>query len=210
VKLILTVDHVSAVEGLSIAKAVAEHIDWVEVGSSMIKRFGVGYVSEMKEALPDKLLLAALKTIDDAEWEVDMACRAGADLMTVLGSATEMTAAAAVNTARRHDRRIVMDLVAVPNLQVIVRRMSLRGVSYFQFCPAPPKPGQGEGAFMEDIATITSTSELPLIVSADVSATVLERCKRFSPAAARTRKSILEAPDPVAAAQHLRAVVRRS
>ena len=48
-------------------------------------------VKYIKAAYPDKLVFADLKTVDTGELEADLAFNAGADIMTVLGSAGDST-----------------------------------------------------------------------------------------------------------------------
>jgi 3-hexulose-6-phosphate synthase len=49
----------------------------------------------VKAAYPDKLVFADMKTMDAGELEADLAFNAGADIMTVLGSAGDSTIAGA-------------------------------------------------------------------------------------------------------------------
>ena len=48
------------------------------------------------------------------ELEADIAFKAGADLVSVLGSADDSTIAGAVKAARAHNKGIVVDLIGVP------------------------------------------------------------------------------------------------
>ena len=55
----------------------------------------------LRTLAPDHLLVADMKTMDAGALEAEMAFAAGADLMTVLGCASDATVAAAAEFASR-------------------------------------------------------------------------------------------------------------
>jgi 3-hexulose-6-phosphate synthase len=203
VKVELSLEFVSPGLGIEIAQRAAQYVDWVEIGTPMIKRHGIAACRDLKAALPGKTIVAAMKTLEMAEWEMELAVAAGADLVTVHAGASDGTLAAAVEAARRLDCQIIGDLMGISNVRTRARQMALRGVAYLQLCPA----GDDLGAYAtltESIASVVSEVDIPVIVPGDVSVSIFERLRHFDPVAVRVGKSIVDSRDPVDAARRFR------
>lgn len=109
----IALDRMPAATALDIAAAVAPHVDWIEVGTSMIKREGAAFLTAVAAAAGDTPVLADLKTADDARWELTMAYDAGAQSATVLGLAPATTVDTAVQVAHERGRELVVDLMGL-------------------------------------------------------------------------------------------------
>lgn len=109
----IALDRMPAAIALDIVAAVAPHVDWIEVGTSMIKRDGAAFLAAVADAAGETPVLADLKTADDARWELTMAYDAGARSATVLGLAPAATIDTAVQVARARDRELVVDLMGL-------------------------------------------------------------------------------------------------
>ena len=77
----------------------------IELGTPLIKQQGLSVVTNVKAAYPDKLVFADMKTMDAGELEADLAFDAGADIMTVLGTAGDST-----RSGGRSDRQYHLSL----------------------------------------------------------------------------------------------------
>ncbi|MCJ7444996.1 MAG: orotidine 5'-phosphate decarboxylase [Methanotrichaceae archaeon] len=101
---------------IQIAKeAVAGGADWIEVGTPLIKSEGINAVRELKKALPGIKIVADMKTVDTGAMEVEMAAKAGADIVILLAAADNSTIEDARRAARKYGVQIMMDLLTVPN-----------------------------------------------------------------------------------------------
>lgn len=109
----IALDRMPAATALDVAAAVAPHVDWIEVGTSMIKRGGAAFLAAVAAATGDTPVLADLKTADDARWELTMAYDAGARSATVLGLAPAATIDTAVQVAHECGRELVVDLMGL-------------------------------------------------------------------------------------------------
>ena len=92
-KLQLAIDLLSVPDALSLLHKVAPYVDVIELGTPLIKQEGMNVVTDIKAAYPEKLVFADMKTMDAGELEADIAFKAGADIMTVLGLAGDSTIA---------------------------------------------------------------------------------------------------------------------
>ena len=86
-KLQVAIDLLTTEAALELAGQVAEYVDIIELGTPLIKAEGLPVITAIKNAHPDKIVFADLKTMDAGELEADIAFKAGADLVTVLGAA---------------------------------------------------------------------------------------------------------------------------
>jgi 3-hexulose-6-phosphate synthase len=126
----LALDLVNIPEAIEVVKEVEEYIDIVEIGTPVIKIWGLQAVKEMKEAFPHLKVLADLKTMDAAAYEVMKASEAGADIMTVLGAAEDLTIKGAVEEAKKQGKQILVDMIAVKNLEERAKEVDQMGVDY--------------------------------------------------------------------------------
>jgi 3-hexulose-6-phosphate synthase len=112
-KLQFAMDTLTTDAALELAAAAAPHVDIIELGTPLIKSAGLSAITAIKDAHPDKIVFADLKTMDAGELEADIAFQAGADLVTVLGVAGDSTIVGAVKAATKHGKGIVVDLIGV-------------------------------------------------------------------------------------------------
>jgi 3-hexulose-6-phosphate synthase len=119
----IALDRMPLTRALDITRAVARYADWIEVGTSLIKRYGMDAVSQLVEAAGGRPVLADLKTADDAAFEFGLAFDAGASSATVLALAEDVTIDTAVRVAAERGREVVVDLMVVPT----ARRFALAG-----------------------------------------------------------------------------------
>ncbi|VVB85025.1 Bifunctional enzyme Fae/Hps [uncultured archaeon] len=70
-------------------------------------------VRKLKEAFPDRVILADMKTIDTGAMEIEMAAKAGADIIILLGSSDNSTIQDAVRAARKYGVKLMADLISL-------------------------------------------------------------------------------------------------
>lgn len=114
----LALDRLSMEEAISITKLVESEIDWIEVGTSLIKEFGMNSVREIKKAFPKKTVVADTKTMDNAAYELEISFGAGADIVTVMGTAPKVTIETCLKIAKSHQKKIIIDLLNTSRDQV--------------------------------------------------------------------------------------------
>jgi 3-hexulose-6-phosphate synthase len=126
----LAIDLVDIPEAIEIVKEVEEYIDIVEIGTPVVKIWGLQAVKQMKEAFPHLKVLADLKTMDAAAYEVMKASEAGADIVTILGVAEDLSIKGAVEEAKKQGKKVLVDMIAVKNLEERAKEVDAMGVDY--------------------------------------------------------------------------------
>lgn len=116
---------------IQIAKeAIAGGADWIEAGTPLIKSEGMDAVREMKLALPGVKIVADMKTVDTGAMEVEMAAKAGADVVALLAASDNSTVEDALRAARKYGVQIMMDLLTVPDPVKRSKELEKLGVDY--------------------------------------------------------------------------------
>jgi len=87
-------------------------------------------VREMKRALPGTKIVADMKTVDTGAMEVEMAAKAGADIVALLAASDNSTVEDALRAARKYGVQIMMDLLTVPDPVGRSRELEALGVDY--------------------------------------------------------------------------------
>ncbi|MBI4399347.1 orotidine 5'-phosphate decarboxylase [Candidatus Micrarchaeota archaeon] len=109
----LALDFVDLERAIAIAKEAAKHVDWIEAGTPLIKSEGLDVIRKLKKLFPDKKIFADMKIMDTGALEVEIAAKAGANAISVLGAASDSTIKEAVEAGRRYGAAVMVDLTNV-------------------------------------------------------------------------------------------------
>jgi 3-hexulose-6-phosphate synthase len=149
----LALDLVNIPEAKELVKEVEEYIDIVEIGTPVVINEGLRAVKEIKEAFPNLKVLADLKIMDAAGYEVMKASEAGADIVTILGAAEDMSIKGAVEEAKKQGKKILVDMIAVKDLETRAKEVDAFGVDYICVHTGYDLQAVGKNSF-EDLQTI--------------------------------------------------------
>lgn len=108
-------------EHFAVVAKVADLIDILELGTPVLKRFGIGAIPTLAELAPGVPILADTKTADAGLLEAQMVYAAGARLMTVLSSASAATHAVIAKFAAEHDLHVVVDTITETGSDQLIR-----------------------------------------------------------------------------------------
>lgn len=113
-KLQVAIDRVPLAEAISLAKLLDENgADIIEIGTSLIKDYGLESVRQIKANIKQAQILADIKTMDEGEYEFRQFFEAGADYLTVMAAATVETIQVCYQTAQKYQKEIMIDLLGV-------------------------------------------------------------------------------------------------
>jgi 3-hexulose-6-phosphate synthase/6-phospho-3-hexuloisomerase len=87
-------------------------------------------VRKLKGAFPGHIILADMKTVDTGSMEVEMAAKAGADIVIILGSSDNSVINEAVRSARKYGVKIMADLISVGAPAKRAKELADRGIDY--------------------------------------------------------------------------------
>ncbi|WP_079505013.1 3-hexulose-6-phosphate synthase [Mesobacillus jeotgali] len=154
-KLQLALDLVDIPGAIEVVKEVEEFIDIVEIGTPVVINEGLKAVKEVKSAFPNLTVLADLKIMDAAGYEVSQASEAGADIITILGAAEDESIKGAVEEAKKQGKQILVDMIAVKDITARAKELDELGVDYICVHTGYDLQAVGKNSF-EDLHTIKS------------------------------------------------------
>ncbi|PLR76772.1 Fe-S cluster assembly protein HesB [Bacillus sp. V3-13] len=109
----LALDRVTREKCFQIVKETESAIDWIEIGTGVIKEYGMAIVRDMKAAYPHKTIVADMKTCDAGKHETRQAFEAGADISTVMAFCADQTIKDSLEVAKYYGKKIMVDLLGV-------------------------------------------------------------------------------------------------
>ena len=205
-KLQVAMDVLTTADALALAGKVAAHVDIIELGTPLIKAEGLRAITAIKEAHPDKIVFADLKTMDAGELEADIAFSAGADLVTVLGTAGNSTIAGAVRAAQKHGKGIVVDLIGVADKAARAREVIALGAEFVEMHAGLDEQAE-EGFTFNTLLSDGADSGVAFSVAGGVSVATIEAVQKSGASVAVAGGAIYSATDPGEAAAALRAAI---
>ena len=127
----VALDVLETERAIQIAKeAIDGGADWIEAGTPLIKSEGMDALRKLKAAFPGRVILADMKTVDTGAMEVEMAAKAGADIVILLGSADDSTIQDAIRSARKYGVKIMADLISAGSPVKRAKELAELGIDY--------------------------------------------------------------------------------
>ena len=205
-KLQVAMDVLTVEAALDLAGKVAESVDIIELGTPLIKNAGLSAVTAVKTAHPDKIVFADMKTMDAGELEAEIAFNAGADLVSVLGSADDSTIAGAVKAAKDHNKGVVVDLIGVADKVSRAKEARALGAQFIEFHAGLDEQAL-PGYNLDVLLGAGEEARVPFSVAGGVNISTIGAVQRAGADVAVVGGSIYSAEDPALAAKELKAAI---
>jgi len=202
-KLQVAIDLLTTEEALALAAKVAPYVDIIELGTPLIKNMGAAAITAMKNAHPDKLVFADMKTADAGELEADIAFKAGADLVTVMGAVGDATIIGAVKAAKAHGKGVVVDTIGYPDRVRRAQEVTKLGVEFVELHVGLDEqwaPGYSIQVLIDETARVG----VPVSVAGGVNLENVAAVVKAGATVVVAGAAIYGAEDPAAAAKALR------
>lgn len=161
----IALDIITLSRALDIAEeAVKGGVDWIEVGTPLIKSEGMEAIRSFRSRFPQHTIVADLKTMDTGALETEMAAKAGADIVCILGVADDATIQDAVRSALKYGVRIMVDLIGVTDLVKRAKQLETIGIHYLCIHSGIDEQMKGKTP-TRLVKTLASKTSLPLAVA---------------------------------------------
>jgi 3-hexulose-6-phosphate synthase/6-phospho-3-hexuloisomerase len=188
------------------AEAVAGGCDWVEAGTPLIKAEGLNAVRALKAAFPDRTIVADMKTMDAGRAEVECAAKAGADVVGVLGAASDSTIRECAEVARNYGCRLIVDMIEVADPVARARRAEELGADYIGIHTAIDRQMRGESPF-DTLRAVVAAVSIPVSVAGGVNSETAAAAIAAGASIVVVGGAIIKAADAEAAAAEIRRAV---
>lgn len=205
-KLQVAIDLLTTEDALALVAKIAPYIDIIELGTPLIKKEGLAVVTAMKAAYPDKLVFADMKTMDTGELEADLAFKAGADLVTVLGAAGNATIIGAVKAGKAHGKGVVVDTIGMPDRVKRAQEVTALGAEFVELHAALDEQW-AEGYSIQVLIDEAARAGVPVSIAGGVNISNVSAVIKAGAIVAVAGAAIYGAEDPAAAAKALREAI---
>lgn len=203
----LALDEANLAQALRVAReAVPAGVDLIEAGTPLIKSEGLDAVRTLRREFPGVGIVADMKTMDAGRMEVELAAKAGATHVMVLGAASDSTVRDAIEAGRRHGVLVGIDLVGVADAAARAAEVAAMGAGFVSVhCPIDDQM-TGKDPF-ERLATVAKAVTLPIAVAGGINSESAGRAVATGAGIVVVGGAITKAEDAAAATRAMRAAM---
>jgi 3-hexulose-6-phosphate synthase len=212
----LALDQLDLPEALKIIEGLQDLIDIAEIGTPMIIAEGLSAVEGVKRRFPHLTVLADVKIVDGGAYESKIAFQAGADIVSVLGLAHDVTLKAAIGVASGFKRSIMVDLLGVQSLVERIAQVERLGADYVCVHTAADLKGLDHSTLshLEEAVgaanAVGVTNRIKIAVAGGISSGTIDRVVAAGPDVVVVGGGIVDQPDRRAAAEYLKTRMQRA
>lgn len=164
----LALDFVDLKRAVKNAQAAVDGgADWLEAGTPLIKSEGLEAVRELRRRFPGVTIVADMKIMDAGRIEVESAAKAGANVVDVLGAASDATVRECVQAGKNYGARIVVDLIAVDDPVLRAKEVADFGADYITVHCAIDEQMEGKDPF-ETLRRVAQNVSVPVGVAGGI------------------------------------------
>jgi len=196
-KLQLALDDLSIEQSVELLHNVENHIDIIEIGTPFIMMEGMKAAREIKKRFPKLELLCDTKIMDAGAYETEIALDAGADYVTVLGITDIATIRACVEKAASYQRKVVVDMICVPDLPQRIQLLENIGVEYLAVHTGVDQQASGRTPLDDLIEMKEAAKNAKIAVAGGLHSGNLHSYMPYTPDIIIVGGGILNAPNPV-------------
>lgn len=199
-KLQLALDEMPLGAAITFAEKLIDLIDIVEIGTPLMLREGTHAVRAIRDAFPDKEVLADTKIMDGGHFEAAMMFEAGADYATALGVADPSTITGCVQAAKAYGKSVVLDLLCVDELATRGQDLLALGVDILAVHTGADQQAEGRTPLLDLQDLRRAMPEAGIAVAGGISPSTIDRYVAERPDVVIVGSAICKADDPRAAA----------
>jgi 3-hexulose-6-phosphate synthase/6-phospho-3-hexuloisomerase len=171
----LALDFVNLKRALKVAReGVAGGVDWLEAGTPLIKSEGLEAVRALRKEFPRQVIVADMKVMDAGRIEVESAAKAGANIVDVLGAASDATIRECISAGRNYGAEIIVDTIGVERVAERAREVEAMGASYLSLHLAIDEQMLGKNPFSE-LKKVAKGIGIPLAIAGGINSETAAR-----------------------------------
>lgn len=202
----LAIDLLNKEDAAELANKVKDYVDIVEIGTPIIYNEGLPAVKHMADNISNVKVLADMKIMDAADYEVSQAIKFGADVITILGVAEDASIKAAIEEAHKNNKQLLVDMIAVQDLEN-AKELDEMGADYIAVHTGYDLQAEGQSP-LESLRTVKSViKNSKVAVAGGIKPDTIKDIVAESPDLVIVGGGIANADDPVEAAKLCRAAI---
>jgi len=200
----LALDFVNLEQALRAAReAVAGGVRCLEAGTPLIKSEGLDAVRALRREFPSATIVADMKVMDAGRVETECAAKAGANVVHVLGAASDATVIECIEAARRYDASVTVDLVGLGvEGRLVERALEVEAMGAASVCIHTPIDLQMRGELpFDDLRAVAEQVHVPIAVAGGINSETAPDAVQAGAGIVIVGGAITKAPDAKAAAE---------
>ena len=203
----LAIDLLNKEDAAELANKVKDYVDIVEIGTPIVINEGLPAVQHLNDNIDSVKVLADLKIMDAADYEVSQAVKFGADIVTILGVAEDASIKSAVDEAHKHGKQLLVDMIAVQDLEKRAKDLDDLGADYIAVHTGYDLQAEGQSP-LESLRKVKSViSNSKVAVAGGIKPDTIKDIVAENPDLIIVGGGIANADDPVEAAKQCRAAI---
>lgn len=206
-KLQLAIDLEDIQGAINLIRKTKDSIDIFEYGTPLVINFGLEGLQKIRTEFPDITLLADLKIMDVASYEVTQAFKYGADITTILGVAEDQSIKDAIKTAHEAGKEILVDMIGVQDIENRAREVDEFGADYVGTHTGYDLQALGQNPFEEFNLIKNNVSKTKTAIAGGIKLSESEEIKKANPDLLIVGGAISTADDPAEAAAEFKKIL---
>ena len=203
----LAIDLLNKEDAAELANKVKDYVDIVEIGTPIVINEGLSAVEHMSKSVTNTQVLADLKIMDAASYEVSQAVKFGADIVTILGVSEDASIKSAIEEAHNNGKELLVDMIAVQNLEQRAAELDKMGADYIAVHTGYDLQAKGVSP-LESLRTVKSViSNSKVAVAGGIKPDTIKSVAVEQPDLIIVGGGIANADDPKAAAKQCRDII---
>ena len=192
-KLQISFDCIELEKALNVADSISKYADIIEVGTSLILEYGVKSVEKFRKKLPNSIILADTKIIDRGNTISELMFDHGADWITVMGGASKHVIHNVSNTAKIHNKSVMLDLLDSQSPGQSAMEAKNLGVDAVLI---HRHNNDDDLTFLDRWEMVRGNTDLPIFISTDIDKESIKKVILLNPNGIVVGKAITASNDP--------------
>ncbi|MCC6123248.1 3-hexulose-6-phosphate synthase [Weissella cibaria] len=206
-KLQLAIDLEDIQGAINLIRKTKDSIDIFEYGTPLVINFGLEGLQKIRTEFPDITLLADLKIMDVASYEVTQAFKYGADITTILGVAEDQSIKDAIKAAHEAGKEILVDMIGVKDIENRAREVDEFGADYVGTHTGYDLQALGQNPFEEFNLIKNNVSKTKTAIAGGIKLSASEEIKKANPDLLIIGGAISTVDDPAEAAAEFKKIL---
>lgn len=206
-KLQLAIDLEDIQGAINLIRKTKDSIDIFEYGTPLVINFGLEGLQKIRTEFPDITLLADLKIMDVASYEVTQAFKHGADITTILGVAEDQSIKDAIKAAHEAGKEILVDMIGVQDIENRAREVDEFGADYVGTHTGYDLQALGQNPFEEFNLIKNNVSKTKTAIAGGIKLSASEEIKKANPDLLIIGGAISTVDDPAEAAAEFKKIL---
>ncbi|HOK56280.1 MAG TPA: orotidine 5'-phosphate decarboxylase [bacterium] len=161
----VALDFVDEHRALKLAKEVVEGgVEWIEAGTPLIKSCGVEIIRKLRKLFPDRKIIADMKIMDAGRIESEIAFKAGANIVVVMGNASNETIMECIESSKNYGGEVMVDLIEESANLNRAKEVEKLGANYIGIHISIDKQMTGKISF-DFLKQVTKEVKIPVAIA---------------------------------------------